>query len=167
MGTKEHKKKAPENLKVAVISISSTRTVENDESGLWMCRRAEKEGHRLVSHMVVTDDEEEIRKSIRDTIREYAPELLLMTGGTGIGPKDVTIEAVTPMFRKEMTSFAPVFAQLSLEKIDSAAIISRATAGIIGSTIAFCLPGSLKACKLACKALIFPEAGHLVNHLRE
>ena len=167
MGVKEHKKQAPKSLKIGIITMSSTRTIETDESGAWMRKRANKEGHEIVSHIVVSDNEEEIRKTIRDSIRGNDPDVLLMTGGTGIGDADVTIEAVTPMLRKELTSFAPVFAQLSLGQVDSAAIISRSTAGIINNTLVFCLPGSLKACKLACKALIFPEVNHLVKHIRE
>ncbi len=167
MGVKEHKKQAPKTLTLGIITMSSTRTIENDESGAWMIKRAKKEGHTVVSHLVTPDHDEDIRKSIRDTIRENDPDFLLLTGGTGIADSDVTIEAVTPMFRKELSSFAPVFAQLSLAQIDSAAIISRSTAGIINNTLVFCLPGSLKACKLACKALIFPEVSHLVKHIRE
>jgi len=91
----------------------------------------------------------------------------LLTGGTGISGKDVTIEAVKTLFEKELTAFGPLFAQLSFEEIDSAALLSRASAGVIGKTILFCMPGSLKACKLACKALIFPELGHLVMHIQE
>ncbi len=167
MGVKGHKKTSPENVKIGVIAMSSSRTVEEDSSGAWMVKRAKKEGHEILCHFVVLDDEEEIRKAIRDLIREHNPDVLLLTGGTGIGKSDVTIEAITPMFRKELSSFSSVFAQLSLEQIDSAAIISRSVAGIIGDTVVFSLPGSLKACKLACKALIFPEVGHIVKHIRE
>jgi molybdenum cofactor biosynthesis protein B len=88
-----------------------------------------------------------------------------MTGGTGITKKDVTIEAVTPLLTKELTGFGPLFAQLSFEEIGSAAFLSRATAGVIVDTVVFCIPGSLNACKLACRELIFPELGHLVKHV--
>lgn len=167
MGVKKHKKQSPENVKVGVIAMSSSRTIEEDSSGAWMVKRAKKEGHEVLCHVVVPDNEEEIRKAIRDSIRDHRPDVLLLTGGTGIAKADVTIEAIVPMFRKELSSFAPVFAQLSLEQIDSAAIISRSVAGIIGDTVVFSMPGSLKACKLACKALIFPEVGHIVKHIRE
>ena len=100
-------------------------------------------------------------------IREFDPRAVLLTGGTGISSRDVTIEAVSPLFRKELTAFGPLFTQLSFEEIDSAAILSRATAGVVGNTILFCMPGSLAACKLACKELIFPELGHLVKHILE
>jgi molybdenum cofactor biosynthesis protein B len=90
-----------------------------------------------------------------------------MSGGTGITKKDVTIEAVNPLFSKELSAFGPLFAKLSMEEIDSAAIMSRATAGVIDSTVVFCMPGSLNACKLACSKLIFPELGHLVKHVQD
>ena len=89
----------------------------------------------------------------------------MITGGTGITPTDVTIEAIKPFFSKEMTAFGAIFAQLSYEEIDSAATLSRAAAGVIGGTAVFCMPGSKKACQLACRALIFPELGHVVAHI--
>ena len=97
---------------------------------------------------------------------DYSDASVLVTGGTGIADKDVTIEAIKPLFAKEMTAFGAIFAQLSYEVVDSAAILSRAAAGIIGSSVVFCMPGSKKACQLACKALIFPELGHVVAHIK-
>ena len=90
-----------------------------------------------------------------------------MTGGTGITKKDVTIEAVSPLFTKTLTGFGPLFAKLSFDEIGSAAFLSRATAGVIEKSVVFCLPGSLNACKLACRELIFPELGHLVKHIMD
>ena len=165
MGTKEHKKGAFNVLKIAIISVSSTRTIAEDASGLWMKKVSEKEGHTVVFHRVVPDDKKYITTALFDAINLSEAQAVLLTGGTGISSSDVTIEAVSPLFRKELTAFGPVFAQLSLEKIDSAAIMSRATAGIVNRTAVFCMPGSLSACKLACKALIFPELGHIVKHI--
>jgi molybdenum cofactor biosynthesis protein B len=154
--------------KVGILTLSTTRTtLADDESGTWMAKHAAREGHEVVCHCLAPDDEAEIRKTLRDIIRAYDPDVLILTGGTGLTRKDVTIEAATPMFRKVITAFGVVFAQLSFEEIDSAAILSRATAGIIGNTAVFCLPGSLKACKLACRAIIFPELGHLMRHIRD
>ena len=167
MGTKEHKKGAPKKVKVGIISVSTTRTLDEDKSGLWIHKRAQKEGHDVVFHQVIPDDAETIKQTILDVMSDHQPQILLLTGGTGIGQKDVTIEAVLPMFEKELTAFGPLFAQLSFEEIDSAALLSRAAAGLVGNTILFCMPGSLKACKLACKILIFPELGHLVKHVLE
>lgn len=167
MGTAEHKKKAPENLNVGVISVSSTRTIEDDKSGHWIKKAAKKEGHSVLFHVVVKDDREAIRNAVVSSIRDHGLDAILITGGTGLAIKDVTIEAVRILFNKELSAFGPIFAQLSFEEIDSAAIMSRATAGIVGKTAVFCIPGSIKACKLACNALIFPELGHIVKHITD
>ncbi|BBO84029.1 molybdenum cofactor biosynthesis protein B [Desulfosarcina ovata subsp. sediminis] len=166
MGVHEHRKSAPASVGVGILSVSSTRSLADDESGLWIARQAEKEGHVVRFHQVVTDDVSAIRESTLKAIREHELQALLITGGTGITPKDVTIDAIKPLFVKEMTAFGAIFAQLSYEEIDAAAILSRAAAGIIGQTVVFCMPGSKKACQLACKALIFPDLGHVVAHAR-
>lgn len=167
MSAKDHKKKAPRHISIGIVTVSTSRTLETDESGRWMSSRAKKEGHRIVCHRVIPDDSGVIVSTVLSLLRDPAPEVLLVTGGTGMSRHDVTIEAVRPLFEKEMTAFGPVFSQLSFEEIDSAAILSRATAGMIGQSAIFCLPGSLAACKLACTALIFPELGHVVKHLRD
>ena len=166
MGVHQHRKTAPESLAVGILTVSTSRSIEDDESGQWIAKRARKEGHAIRFHQVVTDDIEAIRTAALEAIRQSGLHALLVTGGTGITPKDVTIEALKPLFSKEMTAFGALFAQLSYEEIDSAAILSRAAAGIIGDTIVFCMPGSKKACQLACKALIFPELGHVVAHVQ-
>ena len=165
MGTHEHKKGAPKRLIIGIISVSSSRTIENDKSGLWIKKCAGKEGHDVVFHRVVKDEISMIVQAVRDSIRLSGVQSLLITGGTGLSKMDVTIEAVRPMFDKELTAFSSIFAQLSFEQIDSAAIVSRATAGTIGNTVVFCMPGSINACKLSCRDLIFPELGHIVKHL--
>lgn len=167
MGVKDHKKHAPQRIRIGVISVSSTRTEKNDESGSRIKKLAIKEGHDIIFYRVVPDDIYKITEAIREAVSEQNVQALLLTGGTGISSKDVTIEAVRPLFEKELTAFGPVFSQLSYEEIDSAALLSRATAGIIGNAVVFCMPGSLKACELACKALIFPELGHIVKHTME
>jgi len=167
MSTKTHKAGAPKKVNIAIFTVSSTRSLADDKSGRWISKRAKKEGHDVVVHQVVPDDAEAIAEIIHKIINDGAARVVLLTGGTGISSKDVTIEAVRPLLTKELTAFGPLFAQLSFEQIDSAALLSRATAGLIGETILFCIPGSLKACKLACKALIFPELGHLVKHVQE
>ena len=166
MGVHDHRKSAPRAVDVGILSVSSTRSLANDESGLWIAQQAKKEGHGVCSHEVVTDDIIAIREAALRAIRDHDLQALLITGGTGITTKDVTIEAIKPLFAKEMTAFGAIFAQLSYEEIDAAAVLSRAAAGTIGSTVVFCMPGSKKACQLACKALIFPELGHIVAHVK-
>ncbi len=167
MGHKAHKKNAPRSLRVAIVTVSTSRGLEEDTSGNWMNRQAGREGHSVVYHQVVPDEQSLITQTVKAVIEELGPDLMLINGGTGISPRDVTLEAVRPLLEKEITAFAPLFAQLSFESIDSAAMLSRACAGTIGKSAVFCLPGSINACKLACKTLIFPEAGHLAGHLRE
>lgn len=167
MSSKEHKKHAPAHLKVGIITVSTSRSLSEDKSGKWIAVQAQKERHTVVCHDLVTDDIKEIREGICNAINTRGPDLLILTGGTGIASKDLTIEAVQPLFRKELTAFGPLATQISAETIDSAAMLSRAAAGIIGKTAVFCIPGSLDACRRICKALIFPEAGHLAKHIDE
>jgi len=167
MSTLLHKQHLPKDIKIAVISVSTTRGIAEDKSGDWIKKQAKKEGHEVVIHQTVTDDIDAIKELTWHVTEKICPDVILMTGGTGISPRDVTIEAVRPLFEKELTAFGTLFTQLSFEQIDSAAILSRATAGIVRNTIIFCMPGSIKACKLACNALIFPELGHILKHIRE
>jgi len=166
MGVEEHRHGAPSRLRVAVVSVSTTRGLAQDESGHWIGRQAQKYGHDLVWHQVVPDDAAAIGRHLEVLLAEKAPDVVLITGGTGISPSDVTIEAVRPLFDKELTAFGVLFTQLSYEQIDTAALLSRAAAGVIGACLVFCMPGSLKACRLACDELIFPEIGHMAKHLQ-
>lgn len=166
MGHKEHKRTAPKNLRIGILTVSTTRGLAEDKSGHWMNRQAQREGHTIVLHQVIPDDKFEISRIVAEVVNNQTADILLINGGTGLSPSDVTIEAVVPMFSKELTAFSTLFTQLSFEAIDSAAIVSRASAGIMDKTAVFCLPGSINACKLACKALIFPEAGHITAHIR-
>ena len=167
MGIHEHKKHAPRAIDLAVLSVSSTRTLENDESGHWIRSRAEKEGHAVILHRVVNDDVVAVADGIERCVADKKIRAVIVTGGTGVAPKDVTIEAARPKFAKELTAFSALFAQLSFEQIGAAALLSRSAAGLIGDTFVFCIPGSLGACKLACEKLIFPELGHLIKHASE
>ena len=165
MGIHEHKKHAPRKVSIGIITVSTTRALVDDASGNWIDEQAQKKGHDIVYHQVVTDDAELITSTVRDVIQNERPQVILMNGGTGITRQDVTIEAVNPLFTKTLTGFGPLFAKLSYDEIGSAAFLSRAIAGVIEDTIVFCMPGSLNACKLACRELIFPELGHLVKHV--
>lgn len=167
MSTSQHKKKVPQDIKIAIVSVSTTRKLSDDKSGAWIRKQAGKEGHEVVIHQTVTDDIDAIRELTEHITQKKSPDVIIMSGGTGITPRDVTIEAVKPLFKKELTAFSSLFAMLSFEEIDSAAILSRATAGIIKDSVIFCMPGSIKACKLACRELIFPELGHILKHTRE
>ena len=167
MGLKSHKASAPTAVDVAVVSVSSTRSLKEDKAGHWIAKTVAKEGHRVVYHQVVKDDADLIRGTLLDLVATSGSRVILVTGGTGLSDADVTIEAVKPLLEKELTAFSILFAQLSFDQIDSAAILSRATAGRVGRALVFCMPGSLNACKLACQELIFPEIGHMVRHIEQ
>ena len=165
MGTEEHKRQAPKKVTIGIITVSTTRALVHDTSGNWIRKQATQEGHNVVYHRVIPDDEKIIASTVRNVIQNERPQIILMSGGTGITKKDVTVEALSPMFAKVLSAFGSLFANLSYEEIGSAAFLSRATAGVIENTVVFCIPGSIKACKLACGKLIFPELGHLVKHV--
>lgn len=165
MGHKEHRHGAPQSVTLAILTVSTTRTIDTDESGHWMAQYCIQEGHRVAAHEVVSDHTDAIGKALLHMIADPSPQAVIVTGGTGIAPQDVTIEAVQPLFTKKLSAFATLFTQLSHEEIGSAALLSRASAGIIGKAVVYCIPGSLNACKLACKKLIIPELGHLIRHL--
>ena len=165
MGIHHHRKDAPGALTVAVVTVSTSRTLKEDKSGHWIADQSAKEGHSVVYHQVIPDEAPVIARTVLDLAERKKCQVILVTGGTGISDADVTIEAVRPLLDKELAAFGVLFAQLSFEEIDSAALLSRATAGRVGKTLVFCMPGSLNACKLACKALIFPELGHLMKHV--
>jgi len=167
MGTEEHKAAAAKTVRIVIITLSSTRSLTNDASGGWIKERLESMGHDVVRHAVIPDNPDIIAGTTLDAIQDHRPRVILMNGGTGVSPRDVTIETVKGLLEKEMTGFGALFAALSYEEIGSPAILSRATAGVIKGTAVFCMPGSLKACKLACEKLIFPELGHLAKHLTE
>jgi molybdenum cofactor biosynthesis protein B len=167
MGTHEHKKHAPRKVTIGIITVSTTRALVDDTSGKWISETAAAEGHDVIYHQVIPDDVDIIAATVQNVIRNQQPQVILMTGGTGITPKDVTIEAVSPLLAKVLTGFGPLFVQLSFKEIGSAAYLSRALAGVIENTVVFCMPGSLNACKLACRELIFPELGHLVKHVMD
>ena len=167
MSSKEHRKSAPKTATIGILTVSSTRTLADDQSGNWIAKRARKEKYDVLFQEVIPDNKAIIRETVLDCIRRHTPDAILITGGTGISSKDVTIEAIHPMLDKELTAFGCLFSQLSFEQIDSAALLSRATAGVSGKTLLFCMPGSLAACRLACKMLIFPELGHMIKHLFE
>jgi molybdenum cofactor biosynthesis protein B len=165
MSTKEHKKTAPKRVNLGILTISTSRTLETDQSGQWIRKQAEIEGHQVLSHTVVPDDASAIVQTLSAAMAEQPLQAMLLTGGTGISSSDVTIEAVRPLLQKELSAFGCLFAQLSYGEIGSAALMSRAMAGIVGDVAVFCIPGSLAACKLACRELVFPELGHLTRHI--
>ncbi len=134
-------------LRIAVLTISDTRTPETDTSGTLLVERLTKAGHDLADRALVTDQVEAIRAQVEAWADDPSIDLILTTGGTGFAPRDVTPEAVKPLFRREMEGFSIVFHQASLATVGVATLQSRAFAGQIGDTFIFCLPGSTGACR--------------------
>ncbi|MDJ1157824.1 molybdenum cofactor biosynthesis protein B [Chelatococcus sp. SYSU_G07232] len=134
-------------LSIAVLTVSDTRSLANDRSGDTLVERLTGAGHKLADRALVPDDVEAIRSQVRTWIADPAVDVIITTGGTGFTGRDVTPEALAPLFEKRMDGFSAIFHQISFAKIGSSTIQSRATAGVAGATYIFALPGSPGACR--------------------
>jgi molybdenum cofactor biosynthesis protein B len=134
-------------LNIAVLTISDTRSLADDKSGTTLSDRLTTAGHKLAAREIVSDDVEAIRAIIRKWIADAGVDVVVTTGGTGFTGRDVTPEAIEPLFEKRMDGFSIAFHMLSHAKIGTSTIQSRATAGVAGATYIFCLPGSPGACR--------------------
>lgn len=154
-------------LAVGVITISDTRTLEDDMGGALIVELLQEAGHTVASRSIVTDDREQIVSSVLDLVGDPTVEVVITTGGTGIARRDVTYDAVSSILDREIRGFGELFRMLSWNEIGSASMLSRATAGAIGSTAVFCLPGSRNAIRLAMEKLVLPELAHVVFEIRK
>jgi len=134
-------------LSIAVIAVSDTRTLETDTAGALLKSLLEADGHRCAERVVVKDDVQQIRATVQRFVADPLTQVVITTGGTGFSGRDVTPEAVEPLFEKRMDGFSTAFHMVSHAKIGSSTIQSRATAGVAGATFIFCLPGSPGACR--------------------
>ncbi|WP_066172919.1 MogA/MoaB family molybdenum cofactor biosynthesis protein [Bacillus marinisedimentorum] len=168
MSVHEHKAEAPDRVRCKVITVSDTRTKETDKSGKRMIEYLEENGHDVAAYEIVKDEPIPIRSAILDGCEDSRIDVILTNGGTGIAHRDVTIETVSQLLDKEMVGFGELFRMLSYtEDIGSAAILSRAIAGVAMHTAVFSTPGSSGAVKLAMEKLILPEISHVVRELRK
>ena len=158
----DHRKKSIRRASVAVITLSTTRTAENDQSGDMIQKLLERGGHSVAVHKLITDNRNVLRASLRELIRQKDVNAIITTGGTGLAASDITVETVRGMLDKEMPGFASLFMMLSYPDTKGAAMLSRTLAGTIKGKPIFCLPGSPRACKLATESLILPELGHML-----
>jgi molybdenum cofactor biosynthesis protein B len=134
-------------LRIAVLAVSDTRDEETDSSGGLLAERVASAGHHLAGRAIVADEIEAIRAQISAWVADEAVDVILTTGGTGFAPRDVTPEAIKPLFRREMDGFSTIFHQASLGTVGVSTLQSRAFAGQIEDTFVFCLPGSTGACR--------------------
>ena len=134
-------------LKIAVLTVSDTRMLADDKSGATLAERIEQAGHAVGARAIVTDDVEKIRAQVKVWIADPTIDVIITTGGTGFTGRDVTPEAIEPLFEKRMEGFSTMFLLVSERKIGTSAIQTRATAGVAGATYIFCLPGSPGACR--------------------
>ncbi len=139
---------------IAVLTISDSRTEDNDKSGGLLVGRVEKSGHRIADKMIVPDDIHQVRAQVCQWIVDSGIQVILTTGGTGVTGRDGTPEAIRPLLDKEISGFGEMFRVLSYEKIATSTLQSRAFAGVANATYIFCLPGSVSACADAWDMLI-------------
>lgn len=164
--TEQHRSEAPSSVACAIITVSDTRTPENDKSGQLIRQLLEEKGHTVAEYAIVRDEYDGITDLLRAASDNPRIGAVLLNGGTGIAGRDTTFEAVRDRLHKEMPGFGEIFRLLSFtEDIGSAAILSRAIAGTIGTTAVFSMPGSTGAVRLAMTRLIVPELGHVMREL--
>lgn len=164
MAVEQHRAHAPRSVACGVITVSDSRTEATDESGALLTRLLTEAGHRVVLTAIVKDEPAAIADAV-DRAAQVA-DAIVTNGGTGLAPRDVTIETLAPRLEKVLPGFGEIFRALSYKEIGSAAMLSRAIAGVYKGRLLFCLPGSPDACALATKALILPELGHAVGVMR-
>lgn len=162
MGLSEHRDAAPNRLRAAVLTISDTRTLADDLGGASLVAAFEGAGHAVTWRRIVRDEADDIARAVREAVDAHEVDLVVTTGGTGIAPRDVTAPTLERLFESTIPGFGELFRWLSYAEIGAAAILSRATAGLIGGKVVIALPGSPAALKLAMEKIVLPEAGHLV-----
>jgi molybdenum cofactor biosynthesis protein B len=141
-------------LKVAVLTVSDTRTLETDTSGAFLVEALQAAGHEVVNRDIVIDDVYQLRAVVSGWIADPGVEVVLTTGGTGFSGRDSTPEALDPLFDKRIEGFGEVFRALSFEEIGSSTVQSRALAGMANGTVIFCMPGSTGACRTAWEGVL-------------
>ena len=159
----EHRQGAPKSLNLAVMTVSDTRTRETDSSGALIVTLAEAAGHRIIERVIVPDEPDRMRPVLLDWSSRGDLNAALITGGTGISPRDQTFETVSSILKKPLPGYGELFRMLSYAEIGSAAILSRAIGGLVGELVVLVMPGSRAAVELAMTRIILPELPHMVR----
>ena len=163
----KHREASPEEIRVAVLTISDTRTPETDTGGNVIVEHMLAAGHEVARREIVRDDALRIKEMLEGLLADEGVDAVVTTGGTGISARDTTYEVVSRIIDKKLDGFGEIFRMLSYEEVGAAAMLSRAVAGAAGSKFLACLPGSSNAVRLAVEKLLVPEISHLVFELRK
>jgi molybdenum cofactor biosynthesis protein B len=161
MSVREHREKGLAAVRCAVLTVSDTRTVETDHSGRRIQELLRQAGHEVVAYQIVKDEPTLLQDRLLLLMTNPEVDAILLTGGTGIAPRDTTFETVRSLLHKEIEGFGELFRMLSYQEIGSAAMLSRAVAGIASGRIVISMPGSTAAVELAMTRLVLPELGHM------
>ncbi len=172
--SKQHKAKAQKTLSFGIFVCSTSRFKQmevgepvSDVGGDTAVQLLEKAGQKVLFKKIVADDETQIQDAAMYALGLENLDVAIFSGGTGITPTDITIETVTPFFEKTLPGFGEFFRKISFDRVGSAAVLSRAMAGVVKGRVLFCIPGSPSAVKTAVEMLILPESAHIVKHARE
>ena len=163
MGYQQHRQESPRSVNCAVVTISDSRTEKTDESGRFIRQKLSEKGHQVIDYCILRNNAGEIRKKIEELMGLKELQVIITSGGTGIGRRDITVETIEPLLEKRLDGFGELFRLLSYQEIASGSIMSRATGGVAGGRVILCLPGSLGAVTVALEKIILPEIGHLVR----
>lgn len=155
----------PRRARVAVVTCSDTRTEADDTSGALCAELVVAAGHDVIGRTILPDEPGALRGWLRAQLEAEHPDAVLVNGGTGLAPRDTTVEAIEGLLTRRLDGFGELFRMLSFQEIGAKAMASRALAGAIDRTLIFLMPGSTKAVRLAMERLIGPELGHLVGEL--
>jgi molybdenum cofactor biosynthesis protein B len=162
----EHRATSPTALRCAVITVSDTRTLENDTGGQAAIDRLTGAGHEIAAREIIPDEPQRMRELLTALAARDEIHAILLTGGTGLSGRDQTFETVSSLLTKALPGYGELFRMLSFQEIGPAAMLSRATGGLIGRTVVLTMPGSPAGVRLAMEKLIVPELGHLVREAR-
>jgi molybdenum cofactor biosynthesis protein B len=163
VSSSDHKAAAPATVRVFVLTVSDTRTDDNDSSGFLICETLKAAGHQVAGKAIEKDEPARVAELVRQQAVIRDVDAIITTGGTGLTSRDSTFEAIDALLTKRLPGFGELFRMLSYQDIGSAAMMSRACAGTIGQVVVISLPGSEKAVKLAMEKLVIPELTHLVQ----
>lgn len=163
MGAHEHHARARRQVGCAIVTVSDTRTPENDESGARIRHLLDEAGHGVVAYAILPDDPDRVRAHVSELLGRPDVEAVIVNGGTGLAPRDTTYEAVGGLLDKVLDGFGELFRMLSYQEVGAAAMLSRAACGVARGRIVASLPGAPAAVELAMRKLLLPELGRMVE----